>query len=237
MSVHSLKKDLRKYADPKKAKILQRFFKTGQGEYGEGDVFLGVKVPDTRRVAKNHKGEPLEVIDKLIQSEIHEERLLALLLLIEKFNTANPIERQKFFKFYITCFPHINNWDLVDLSAPKIVGQYLFGQAKKKQQYLIQLAHSQNLWEKRIAIISTAFFIQQNKFGLTLAISKILLNDQHDLIHKAVGWMLREVGKRDIREEEEFLKKHYQKMPRTMLRYAIEKFEEKKRQDYLKNRI
>jgi 3-methyladenine DNA glycosylase AlkD len=229
-----LKKELKELSDPKQAEILQRFFKTGKGEYGEGDVFLGVKVPAQRKVANSFKELSLKNIEKLLESKIHEHRMTALFILINQYKKADEREKKIIFDFYLKNTKNINNWDLVDISAPKIVGDYLM---EKPRNVLYKLAKSQpkagNLWERRIAIISTLAFVRNNDFNDTLKISKMLLSDEHDLIHKAVGWMLREVGKRDQEIEERFLKKYYSKMPRVMLRYAIERFDKKKRKFYL----
>jgi 3-methyladenine DNA glycosylase AlkD len=233
-TAEDLKKDLSFYADFEKASLLQRFFKTQKGQYGEGDIFLGVMVPNTRIVAKKYRTLSLEEIKKVLYSRIHEERLCALLILVEKFGKADEIERKKIFNFYIKNAKQANNWDLVDLSAPRIVGGYLLD---KPKVILYRFAKSKNLWEKRISILATFWFIKFNKYNDSLKIAKILLNDEHDLIHKAVGWMLREVGKRNLIVEEKFLKKYYKKMPRTMLRYAIEKFPDDKRTKYLKGLI
>ena len=255
MSIEDLKKQLRLFANVEKATILQRFFKTGKGQYGEGDIFLGVVVPDTRKVAKKFIDLSLPEIKELLYSKFHEERLCALFILVEKFTMVNLVEQEKIFDFYIKNAKQVNNWDLVDLSAPKIVGEYLLdpekfatltsGQVHKKSiasikiknkfgtDVLYKFAKSRNLWEKRIAIISTFTFIKNYKYKDTFKIAEMLMDDKHDLIHKAVGWMLREVGKRSIKDEEKFLQKHYKKMPRTMLRYAIEKFPEDKRKWYL----
>jgi 3-methyladenine DNA glycosylase AlkD len=226
-----LQQELQQLADSKQKDILQRFFKTGQGEYGEGDVFLGIKVPVQRKVAKKYQTLPLSEIQKLLTSQIHEYRFTALILLIQHYTKAETHQKTALFDFYLKNTKHINNWDLVDISAPKIVGDYLLDKSK---EVLYQLAHSSNLWERRIAIIATMTFIKNNQLNDTLQLAEILLNDEQDLIHKAVGWMLREVGKQDQNIEEGFLNKHYQKMPRTMLRYAIEKFDPETRQFYLK---
>jgi len=228
--VKNVKKDLKYKSDKKRAKILQGFFKTGKGEYGEGDIFIGVTVPDTRSVVKKYSDLSLRNVEKLLKSKIHEERLAGALILVEQFDK----EKHKIYKFYLKNIRFINNWDLVDLSADKIVGAYLIN---KPKSILLKFAKSKNLWERRIAIISTFQFIKNNKFNDTLTISKMLLNDKHDLIHKAAGWMLREIGKRNIEIEEKFLKKYYKNMPRTMLRYSIERFPENKRQKYLKNLV
>ena len=225
-----LKKELKELSDPKQAEVLQRFFKTGKGEYGEGDIFLGVKVPGQRKVANKFGELFLEDIEKLLNSKIHEHRMTALFILIRQYKKGSESEKNKVFNFYLKNTKNINNWDLVDISAPKVFGDYLLN---KPRNILYKLAKSDNLWERRIAIISTFTFIRNNEFRDTLKIAEILLNDKHDLIHKAVGWMLREVGKRDQKTEEEFLQKYYLKMPRVMLRYAIERFEERKRKFYL----
>ncbi len=235
MSFLNAKKDLQKHASKSKAKILQRFFKTGEGEYGEGDKFIGVVVPDTRKVAKKYQDLSLGDTKKLLKSPIHEERLLALLIMVSKFNKAQAeVQKKAIFKAYLANTKYINNWDLVDLSSPNIVGQYLSDKPKK---ILYDLSKSKNLWERRIAVVSTFQFIRNGHFGDLLRISKMLLNDKHDLIHKAVGWMLREVGKRDLKALEGFLKANYKKMPRTMLRYAIERLKEPKRLAYLKGKV
>ncbi|MBU1557478.1 DNA alkylation repair protein [Patescibacteria group bacterium] len=238
-----LKKELKSLSDFEKAKNLQRFFKTGKGEYGEGDVFLGVigGVPTKRKIAKRYLDLSFNNLQNLLDSSIHEHRFIALVILNNqfiKFVKLDSAEKQKeIFDFYIKNTKKVNNWDLVDTSAPNIVGQYLLRQGLSKRKILYRLAKSENLWEKRISIISTYAFIREGEFDDTLKISEILLNDEHDLIHKAVGWMLREVGNRNREVEEKFLKKHYLKMPRTMLRYAIEKFPEDLRQKYLKGKI
>jgi len=204
------------------------------GEYGEGDVFVGVTVPELRKLAKEYKTITLKEVKHLLRSPIHEERLLSLFLLIHRYSKGDEPEKKRIFELYLKNTNFINNWDLVDSSAGHIVGAFLFNKSKKP---LYDLVKSDNLWERRISIISTFYFIKNNQFSDTLKISKILLPDKEALIHKAVGWMLREVGKRDISIEEPFLKKHYKNMPRTMLRYAIEKFPELKRQLYLKGKI
>ncbi len=222
--------DLKRLADPDRAKNLSRFFKTGKGEYGEGDVFLGITVPEQRKIAKKHSAIPLNELRSLLASNVHEHRLTALLILVIQYHGADENSRKDIFDFYVKNMRHVNNWDLVDLSADKILGNYLHD---KDKSLIYMLAKSENLWERRIAIIATFQFIKNDSFHDTLQIARILLNDSHDLIHKAVGWMLREVGKRDLPEEERFLSKHYKIMPRTMLRYAIEKFDDKKRKFYL----
>lgn len=228
----NLKKDLLEKANPKKAALLQRFFKTGPGEYGEGDIFLGIMVPETRKLAKKYGSLPLSYVQKIINSKIHEERLLGFLILVNNFEKGDEKIRKEIFNFYIKNAKKANNWDLVDLSAHKISGAYLL---KRNKSILYRLARSKNLWEKRISVISTFQFIKYNSFEDSLKIAEILLKDKHDLIHKAVGWMLREIGKRNLKVEERFLKKHLKEMPRTALRYAIEKFPKSKRIGYLEN--
>ena len=231
MTLEDLKKDLSLYTDFEKANILQRFFKTGKGQYGEGDIFLGIIVPNTRKVAKKYTDLSLNEIKKILYSKIHEERLCALLLLVEKYKKTDELNKKKVFNFYIKNAKQVNNWDLVDLSAPKIVGEYLLD---KDKEILYKFARSKNLWKKRISIISTLTFIKNNQYKDTFNILDILMKDKHDLIHKATGWMLREVGKKNLIEEENFIKKHNKSMSRTTLRYAIEKFSEEKRLKYLK---
>ena len=262
MSFNQCIKELNKLKNSAKAKILAGFFKTGKGEYGEGDIFLGITVPEQRRVAKKFLDLKFSEIQKLLNSKIHEHRLVALLILVERYKKSchperppasiceafragsegsrdssakpqndNSKEKKDIVKLYLKNTKKINNWDLVDLSSHCILGNYLLD---KDRKILYALANSKNLWEKRIAIITTFAFIRQGDFEDALKISKILLKDEHDLIHKAVGWMLREIGKRDQKVEEKFLLRYYKTMPRTMLRYAIEKFPEKKRQFYLK---
>jgi len=222
--------ELYKIKNEYQAKHLAGFFKTGKGQYGEGDIFWGIKVPNQRDVAKKCKDVSMDIVKSLIEDKVHECRLTGLLILIEKYKKADLKEKEKIFKFYLKHSKHINNWDLVDLSAPSIVGGFLLD---KERNVLYKLAKSKNLWEKRISIVSTYTFIRNNDFKDTIAISEILLKDEHDLIHKAVGWMLREMGKRNKKIEIEFLNRHYKQMPRTMLRYAIEKFDEKERKKFL----
>jgi len=233
MSLKEIKGQLHSLADPEKAKILQRFFKTGPGQYGEGDRFLGIKVPELRKVAKAHLGLAPEKVARLLVSAIHEERMTALLIWTYQFDRADDAGRSEIFRLYMANTTLINNWDLVDVTAPRIVGGFLMGKDKAP---LYTLAGSDNLWERRIAMVATLAFINRDWFEDTLAIAELLLTDPHDLIHKATGWMLREVGKRDRAVLERFLLIHYRGMPRTMLRYAIEKLPEKRRQDYLKGR-
>ncbi len=234
MKLNELKIEIKKIANPQKAIDLQRFFKTGPGQYGEGDIFYGIMVPVQRSLAIKYKDLSLGEIKKLLDSPIHEERLIALLILVEKFRKGDDQIKEDVFNFYHSNRKNINNWDLVDLTADRISGAYLFD---KDKSLLFELAESKDLWERRISIMSTFHFIKNNSFDVALSISEKLLNDKHDIIHKAVGWMLREIGKRDLRAEEIFLMKHYKNMPRTMLRYAIEKFPETKRQAYLIGKI
>jgi 3-methyladenine DNA glycosylase AlkD len=224
--------EIRAEKNPKKAEILQGFFKTGKGEYGEGDKFLGVVVPIQRRIVQKYFAEiSLEEIQKLIKSAYHEERMIALLILVLKFQKGNEKEKKRIFDFYLKNTYFINNWDLVDLTAEKIVGAYL---EKRDRKILKKLAYSKSLWERRIAILSTFWFIKNKEYKETFEIARILLGDKEDLIHKAVGWMLREIGKRIGKSVEEgFLWKYQRQMPRTMLRYAIERFPEEKRRRYL----
>ena len=230
----SIKQDLQACANTAHAKSNMQFFKMGMGEYGEGDEFLGVKVPDQRVVAKKYyKTTSIEEAFELLQSSIHEHRRTSLFILVYKFEKASALEQKKIAELYLKNASHVNNWDLVDSSAPHILGSYLLENGDKRE-VLYEFAKSENLWKRRIAVLACFRFIAADDFVDFSAIAKILLNDEHDLIHKAVGWGLREVGKRNIKVEEDFLDKHYKNMPRTMLRYAIEKFDEKKRQGYLK---
>jgi len=226
----SVRRALRRHQNKEKAKVLRSFFKTGPGEYAEGDIFLGIAVPVLRRLAKEFKDIDLKSAVGLLRSSIHEERLLALFILIIKYRSASLKDKEKIYLIYLKNTRYINNWDLVDVSAKDIVGDYL---RDKDKSVLYDLARSKLLWDRRIAILSTFHFIENHRFEETLKIAKLLLSDSHDLIHKAVGWMLREVGKRNLKAEENFLKTHHKIMPRTMLRYAIEKFPETKRQRYL----
>ena len=233
MSAIELRQAISKYSNPEKGKFLQRFFKTGKGEYAEGDIFAGINVPTSRKIARQFKSLNFAELSKVIKSKIHEERLIALFILVDKMKKSDEKEREKIYKFYLRNIKYVNNWDLVDLSADKIIGEYLFN---KKRELLFDLVKG-NLWERRIAVLSSFNFIKKNDYKTTLKICKLLLNDKEDLIHKATGWMLREIGKRDLKTEEGFLNLYYKKMPRTMLRYAIEKFPERKRKSYLLGKI
>lgn len=227
--LEDLRRELKKLSNKKRALVMQRFFKTAEGEYGYGDIFIGLTVPDSRRLAVKYKDMPFDEIYKLLRSEIHEERLIALLILVYNFQKEEMLQR-RIYEFYLKNTKFVNNWDLVDLSSDKIVGGYLID---KPKDVLFRLAKSTNIWERRIAMISTYNFIKNDMFDDALSIAETLIEDKNDLIQKAVGWMLREVGNRDLKTEEKFLKKHYKNMGRTALRYSIEKFPEKTRQSYM----
>jgi 3-methyladenine DNA glycosylase AlkD len=231
MTIRNIRKKFQQLGSEEKAKVLQRFFKTGPGDYGEGDVFIGVGVPELRKLVKEYPDITIEESVQLLRSSIHEERMFSLLILVGKYLKGSKTVKKRIYELYLQNTNFINSWDLVDGSAYQIVGDFLMDKSKEP---VYRLAKSKSLWERRIAILSTFHFIKQDNYSETLKISKILLTDEQDLIHKAVGWMLREIGKRDILTEEIFLKKYYKRMPRTMLRYAIEKFPESKRQKYLK---
>ena len=234
--------DLMLLANKEIAEHSQRFFKTGKGEYGESDIFLGIRVPVLRKLVNKYRGISLEEVSKLLHSKFHEERLLAVLILVHLFkNRSGTLDesgtydgQKQIYNLYLDNIEFINNWDIVDISAGNIVGAYLH---QKDKALLYRLVYADKLWERRISIITTFYFIRQNEFDDTFKIAEILLNDKEDLIQKAVGWMLREVGKREIEIEEEFLQEHYMKMPRTMLRYAIEKFPETRRKMYLRGEV
>jgi 3-methyladenine DNA glycosylase AlkD len=235
--VQSIRKELKEAGNESYAKTAQRFFKTGKGEYGEGDIFIGVRVPLIKKIALTHyKESSLENIEELLSSGIHEERTCSLSMLVLKYRAEKKDESQKkkIFNFYMKNSRRINNWDLVDMSAPYIPGDYLFD---RDRSMLEKFARSENLWKKRISIITTHGFIKRGDIAHSFLIADILLNDRHDLMHKAVGWTLRETGKKDEALLEKYLKSHYKTMPRTMLRYAIEKFSESKREKYLNGRI
>jgi 3-methyladenine DNA glycosylase AlkD len=229
--VSQIVKNLKEMGNAERAAHSQRFFKTGKGEYAEGDIFLGISVPELRMCAKDYREISVEDALELLKSELHEIRLLALFILVAKYSTKNSPDKEIIYHSYLDNTEFVNNWDLVDCSAEHIVGAYLFNGDKRP---IYRLAGSKSLWERRIGIMSTFHFIKKNHFADTLAIAEVLLKDKEDLIHKAVGWMLREIGKRDIRIEEDFLGKLYKGMPRTMLRYAIEKFPETERLAYLR---
>jgi len=225
-----VKSELREAADSAQAVELARFFKTGKGGYGEGDVFWGIKVPVQRATARKYTDASLPDIGRLLNEPVHECRLTALLILVEKYSKSDCISRKEIFDFYLSKTGRINNWDLVDLSAPKIVGHYLLD---KDRSILHTLAASSSLWEQRIAVVSTYSFIRNSDYADTIKICESLLGHTHDLIHKATGWMLREAGKRDEKVLIEFLDKHHKSMPRTMLRYSIEKLDESLKKKYM----
>jgi 3-methyladenine DNA glycosylase AlkD len=234
MHLKEIKDRLQKLGNKKRAENSKRFFKTGSGEYGEGDIFLGIPVPELRKLSKAYCHIPLAAAETLLKSPIHEERLLALFILVLGYSKGDAKTQKRIYSLYLQNTKFVNNWDLVDASAHYIVGPFLMDKSKKP---LYRLATSKSLWERRIAIMATFHFIRHNNFSETLNIAETLISDSEDLIHKAVGWMLREVGKRDLQIEEAFLKTRYMEMPRTMLRYAIEKFPATKRQRYLKGKI
>jgi len=236
-----IKAQLKRSSSIKKAKVLKGFFKAGKGEYGEGDEFIGVVVPEQRRIAKLFSGKAkTSDIQELLDSSVHEHRLTGLLILVDLYQkaqeTKDEVVKKEIVDFYLSNTKNINNWDLVDLSAEKIVGEYLLDKSEKEKEIIYLLARSSDLWERRIAILTTYNFIKNHKYSDTFSIAELLLGDKHDLIHKAVGWMLREVGKRDQKAEIEFLEKHAHKMPRTMLRYAIERFPENKKKYFMKTK-
>jgi len=237
-TIDKIKIELKKFSSREKSKVLSRFFKTGKGEYAEGDKFIGVVVPDQRMIAKKFfRSVALDEITALLQSNIHEHRLTALFLLIMKYNVALGEESKKnIVDIYLSNRKFINNWDLVDLSAEKILGDYLYN-FDKPRKMIYDFAKDDHLWTQRIAILTTFYFIRKNDFNDTLRIAKIFLDHEHDLIHKASGWMLREIGKRDFSVEYDFLQKHYKRMPRTMLRYAIEKFKPELKEKFLNGTI
>jgi 3-methyladenine DNA glycosylase AlkD len=231
MNATEIVERLQAMGDPERARVSRSFFKTGPGEYGEGDVFAGLKVPQVRALAKELRVLKSGEVAKLLHSPLHEARLLALLLLIQAYAKGDEAERETLYRFYLKNTRWINNWDLVDVSAEHIVGAHLW---TRDRSVLGKLAASTLLWERRVAVLATFHFIRRGEFADTLHIAERLVGDREDLMHKAVGWMLREVGKRDLAAEESFLKKHARTMPRTMLRYAIERFPEELRQHYLR---
>ncbi len=229
-----VQREFRRLADSGIAAHSARFFKTGKGEYGEGDRFLGIRVPDTRLAARRYRMAPLRTVNALLKSRYHEERLMALLILVDQYARGDAIERRIVFDNYLAHRRYINNWDLVDSSAHKIVGAEL---QDAPRELLYKLAASEVLWDRRIAVIATFHFIGNDDFADALRLAELLLEDEHDLIHKAVGWMLREIGNRDGAVERSFLEMHYRQMPRTMLRYAIEKFPEPERRAWLNGTV
>ena len=233
MLIAAIERELESLAEAPRVAILQRFFKTGPGEYGEGDRFRGLRVPILRGLARKYQDLSLAEAGDLLQSAFHEDRLLALLILIRQYYRGGQAVRDQIHRFYLEHTGSVNNWDLVDASAPHLLGHYL---EDRPRDLLTRLAAG-NLWERRMAIIATLHFIKRQDFDDTLRIARLLLEDPEDLIHKAVGWMLREVEKRQTTVAEAFLQEHYRQMPRTMLRYAIERLPEARRQAYLKGTV
>lgn len=221
-------------ASPARAAMNRRYFKTGPGEYGEGDRFVGLAVPQVRELAARYGGLPFADSLRLVRSSVHEERLLGLLLWVERYRRGAESEKARLYRSYVRNLRYINNWDLIDCTAEHIVGAHL---AERSKASLMRWAASEDLWERRVSIMATFGYIKRGRFEETLRLARRLLGDNHDLIHKAVGWMLREIGNRDRGVEEAFLRKHYRRMPRTMLRYAIERFPERRRRAYLEGRI
>lgn len=230
MTASDVSRDTKSVSDPVRASHSARYFKTGPGQYGEGDKFHGLSTPKSQNIAAKYKDLSLTEIKKLLQSPYHEDRIIAVIILVHQFAVADPAKQKQIYDLYLSSTDRINNWDLVDISAPKIVGRYLSG---KPRTVLHKLAKSNNLWDRRVAVLSTFWFIRDRDFSDALQIGELLLFDKHDLIHKAVGWMLREIGNRNLKAETDFLDQHVHHMPRTMLRYAIEKFPEKLRRHYL----
>ncbi len=233
-ALDEIQKRLEALADPRVAEGSRRFFKTGPGEYGEGDRFRGIRVPVLRSLAKEYKALTLVEAVRLLGSAFHEDRLLALLILVRLYARGDEALREEIYRLYLKSTRFVNNWDLVDSSAEHIVGAHLW---ERPRTPLGRLSQSEDLWERRVAVMATFHFVKRGEFGETLKLARALLSDGEDLIHKAVGWMLREVGNRDPEAEEAFLKEHYRRMPRVMLRYAIERFPEEKRQRYLKGEV
>ncbi len=229
----SVRSELAELADPEAAAFLQRFFKTGPGQYGEGDRFLGIRVPRLRALVARTRGLPMDDVLALLRSPWHEERLLALLILVDRYRRGGPEERETVFRTYLAHTRHINNWDLVDASAEHIVGPHV---SPDDLRLLEKLARSESVWERRIAMLATFHWTRRGEVEPALHIAALLAHDDHDLIHKAVGWMLREVGKRDRDAEVRFLRTHAPTMPRTMLRYAIERFPPEERKALLQRR-
>ncbi|MDD5746434.1 MAG: DNA alkylation repair protein [Candidatus Omnitrophica bacterium] len=234
MLIAALKKELRVIARKDKAAVLKRFFKTQPGQYAADDIFLGIGVPQLRMIAKKYADAELPQVGRLLSSAVHEERLTALLILVDRFAAAGEVAQKEIYQMYLDCSRYVNNWDLVDLSAPLIAGKFLLD---KNKQPLYELAVSSLLWQRRIAIVATLYFIRHKRYQPTLKIAKMLLGDEEDLIHKATGWMLREVAKRERNRAEGFLRRYYRTMPRTMLRYAIERFPQSRRRAYLRGEI
>lgn len=234
-TAHRVQQELRSFQNLQKAKILQRFFKTGPGQYAEGDRFLGIPVPVTRKLAKKHQSLPLAEIRSLIHSCLHEERLLGLIILTLQYeqNQTPPSQKEKIFRFYLANRKFINNWDLVDVTTPQIVGAHLYPLRKSGRRLLLKLSQSHRLWDRRIAMLATFYFIRQNYFSMTLLLARSYLQDREDLIHKVSGWMLREIGKRNTKVLIDFLNQHASQMPRIMLRYSIERLSLTQKRHYL----
>jgi len=230
----AIRKEFKAMANDAIAEHSQRFFKTGKGEYGENDRFLGIRIPLVRQQVKRHRGAPIRAIKAMLKSPWHEERMFGVLSLVDRFKRGDEAQQRDIFDYYLDNIRFVNNWDLVDSSAHWIVGPWLESRSRRR---LYRLARSKDLWERRVAIISSYHFIRREDFSDTLALAELLLHDEQDLIHKAVGWMLREVGNRDRKAEVRFLKKHYRNMPRTMLRYAIEKFPQAQRKAWLQGKM
>jgi 3-methyladenine DNA glycosylase AlkD len=233
-SIDRIIAEMKVLANPVRAAHSQKFFRTGPGQYGAGDRFLGIRVPQVREVATRYRDLDLEKVHEMLCNPLHEIRLLALIILVMQFKKADQARQKAIYDLYMQNRQCINNWDLVDLSAPTIVGGWL---QIRSRAILSRLARSNSLWDRRISVLATFCFIQDGDFDDALSLAEILLDDSEDLVHKAVGWMLREIGKRDRKVEESFLKLHYKEMPRTMLRYAIEKFPESLRKRYLQGRV
>ncbi|MDD2815379.1 MAG: DNA alkylation repair protein [Thiotrichaceae bacterium] len=231
--INELKQKLKQLADPINQQQAQRFFKTGKGEYAEGDIFLGIRTPVLRKLAAQYQDLSIDECENLLHSPIHEHRSLALMLWVAQFPKADKAQQQQLFERYLRNSPFINNWDLVDISAPTLVGKYLL---EKNREILYKLVASEFLWERRIAVVATLTFIRQQQFDEILDFAKLLLNEPHDLIHKAVGWMLREVGKQNLSILVAFIHEYDTRLPRTTLRYAIEHFDEERRQFHLKRK-
>jgi 3-methyladenine DNA glycosylase AlkD len=230
ISLPVLRSRLRQFSSPVHARNLSWFFKTAPGEYGAGDRFIGIRVPVLRKLAREFRSLPLSTTVELLQSPIHEERLLALVILTDAYERAGESGRVAIYRLYLKNLLRVNNWDLIDCSAPRIVGPHL---DKRPRKILFRLGRSKNLWRRRVAVLATFYFIRLDDFADALRLAELLLDDEHDLMHKAVGWMLREIGKRDVAVLKRFLDLHAAQMPRTMLRYAIEKFPERERKRYL----
>lgn len=232
--LRDLKLELDRAADPQRARSLAWFFKTGAGQYGEGDQFLGITVPAQRKIARSYRHLPLRDLKKLLDSPIHEHRFTALTILVAKYQAGDLQTRTEVFDFYLQNAELVNNWDLVDASSPYIVGEHLLARSRK---VLYRLAKSRNLWERRIAMVSTLAFIRRGDIADVFGLAKLMLQDEHDLMHKATGWMLREAGKRSLPDLLAFLAEHYAALPRTALRYAIERLPEEQRRRALRGQF